>query len=76
VAGRILSPLALNGGQWSGSRSGCFTTGTHCTGGWVGPRGGLDTETVSAAKKFQTKVVDDNEIVFCDRSQLRKRQTR
>jgi hypothetical protein len=20
------------------------TTGTHCTGGWVGPRAGLDTE--------------------------------
>jgi hypothetical protein len=21
------------------------TPGTHCTGGWVGPRAGLDTET-------------------------------
>jgi hypothetical protein len=21
-----------------------FTPGTHCTGGWVGPRAGLDTE--------------------------------
>jgi hypothetical protein len=41
---------ALDGGEWSASRSGrAFTPGeripgTHCTGGWVGPRAGLDTE--------------------------------
>jgi hypothetical protein len=36
--------------EWSPSRRGraCTagdrTPGTHCTGGWVGPRAGLDTE--------------------------------
>jgi hypothetical protein len=40
---------ALDGGEWSASRPGrAFTPrertrGTHCTGGWVGPRAGLDT---------------------------------
>jgi hypothetical protein len=39
----------LEGGEWSASRSGRFTPGerapgTHCTGGWVGPRAGLDAE--------------------------------
>jgi hypothetical protein len=41
---------ALDGGEWSASRpgrtftSGERTPGTHCTGGWVGLRAGLDTE--------------------------------
>jgi hypothetical protein len=41
---------ALDGGEWSASRPGrAFapgerTPGTHSTGGWVGPRAGLDTE--------------------------------
>jgi hypothetical protein len=41
---------ALDGGEWSASRPGrAFTPGertlgTHRTGGWVGPRAGLDTE--------------------------------
>jgi hypothetical protein len=41
---------ALDGGEWSASRPGRAITpgertpGTHCTGGWVGPRAGLDTE--------------------------------
>jgi hypothetical protein len=41
---------ALDGGEWSASRPGRAlspgkrTPGTHCTGGWVGPRAGLDTE--------------------------------
>jgi hypothetical protein len=44
------STSALDGGEWSASRpgprfsSGQRTTGTHCTGGWVGPRAGLDTQ--------------------------------
>jgi hypothetical protein len=44
------SNSALDGGEWSASRSsralapGDRTLGTHCTGGWVGPRAGLDTE--------------------------------
>jgi hypothetical protein len=41
---------ALDGGEWSASRLGRALPpgkgppGTHCTGGWVGPRAGLDTE--------------------------------
>jgi hypothetical protein len=44
------STSALDGGEWSASRPGrAFTfgeraPGIHCTGGWVGPRAGLDTE--------------------------------
>jgi hypothetical protein len=44
------STSALDGGEWSASRPGCTsspeerTPGTHCTGGWVGSRAGLDTE--------------------------------
>jgi hypothetical protein len=39
--------LALDGGEWSASRSGRFTpregaSGTHWIGGWVGPRAILD----------------------------------
>jgi hypothetical protein len=37
--------IAPTHSEWSASRPGCaFTPGTHCTGGWVGPRAGLDTE--------------------------------
>jgi hypothetical protein len=38
------------GGEWSASRPGRALPpekgppGTHCTGGWVGPRAGLDKE--------------------------------
>jgi hypothetical protein len=41
---------ALEGGEWSASRPGRTLPpgkeppGTHCTGGWVGPRAGLDAE--------------------------------
>jgi hypothetical protein len=43
----IFLTSALVGGEWSASRPGCFTPGgkspgTHWTGGWVGPRTGLD----------------------------------
>jgi len=46
IALRILTP-PLNGGEWSTSRTGRFTSGerTPCTGwigGWVGPRDGLN----------------------------------
>ena len=38
--------LALRWGGWSAPRPGRFTPrerpGTYCTGGWVGPRAGLD----------------------------------
>jgi hypothetical protein len=41
--------LALDGGEWSAWRSGRTLPrekdpSTHCTGGWVGLRAGLDTE--------------------------------
>jgi hypothetical protein len=41
---------ALDGDEWSASRTGRTVppgkgpTGTHCTGDWVGPRVGLDTQ--------------------------------
>jgi hypothetical protein len=44
------STSALDGSEWSASRPchalspGKGPPGTHCTGGWVGPRAGLDTE--------------------------------
>jgi hypothetical protein len=38
----IFLTSALVGGEWSASRPGKFTPGTHWTGGWVGSRAGLD----------------------------------
>jgi hypothetical protein len=38
------STSALDGGEWSSLYSRVKDPGTHCTGGWVGPRAGLDTE--------------------------------
>jgi hypothetical protein len=35
---------ALDVGEWPALCPGERTPGTHCTGGWVGPRAGLDTE--------------------------------
>jgi hypothetical protein len=46
----LFSTSALDGGEWSDSPPGralppgLRTPGTHCTGGWVGPIAGLDTE--------------------------------
>ena len=38
--------MALEGGKGSASRPGCFypleRPGTRCTGGWLGPRAGMD----------------------------------
>jgi len=44
---RAFLTSALDGGEWSASRSGSFTPkesapGTHWIGGWVGPRAVLD----------------------------------
>jgi hypothetical protein len=45
-----LLTLAVDGGEWSSSRPGRAlplgerAPGTHCIGGWVGPRSGLDAE--------------------------------
>jgi hypothetical protein len=38
----IFFTSALVGGEWSASRSGRFTPGTHWTGDWEGPSAGLD----------------------------------
>jgi hypothetical protein len=51
VSSYSFSTWALDGSEWSASRPGrAFnprerTPGTHWTGGWVGPRAGLDTES-------------------------------
>jgi len=42
IAPHILN-LAVDGDEWSVSRSSRSTPGTHSIGGWVGPRAGLDT---------------------------------
>jgi hypothetical protein len=38
------STSALDGGEWSASRPGERTPGTHSTGGWMAPRAGLYKE--------------------------------
>jgi hypothetical protein len=46
----LILDLGTRWGEWSASRPdraftpGETTPGTHCTGGWVGPRAGLDAE--------------------------------
>ena len=55
---------ALDGGGWSTPRLGRFTsrkrTGTHCKGGWVGPRAGLDrcgkSRTLPPSPRFDPPV--------------------
>jgi hypothetical protein len=47
----------LVGGEWTASREGRFTAGerppgTHCIGGWVGPRAGLDRLDDVEKRKF------------------------
>jgi hypothetical protein len=39
---RVILTLSLVGGEWSASRPGRFTPGTHCVGDWVDPRAGMD----------------------------------
>jgi hypothetical protein len=51
VYSHICLALALVGDEWSPSRSGRFTPGTHWMGGWVDPRAGLDDVE---EKKFLT----------------------
>jgi hypothetical protein len=38
----ILLTSAVAGDEWSASRPGPFTPGTHWIGGWVNPRAGVD----------------------------------
>jgi hypothetical protein len=47
IAPRVVRPRALDGGEWSASRTSRFTPreiapGTHCIGGWEGLRAVLD----------------------------------
>jgi len=48
--------VALEGGEWSAARPGCTLPlgkpGTHFTGGWVGPRAGLDGWKISSPLEF------------------------
>ena len=47
---------ALEGGEWSAARPGRILPrerhGIHCTGGWVGPRVGLDGRKISSPPGF------------------------
>jgi len=47
---------AIEAGEWSAARSGALypreRPGTHFTGGWVGPRGGLDGQKISSPPGF------------------------
>jgi hypothetical protein len=42
VLSHIFLTSTLVGGEWSASRPGRFTPGTHWIGDWMGPRAGLD----------------------------------
>jgi hypothetical protein len=33
------------------------TPGTHCTGGWVGPRDGLDTEVKECIRRYRSIIL-------------------
>jgi hypothetical protein len=46
------STSALCGDEWSASRHGTFTLGTHSIGGWVGPRADMDDSAVGTATGY------------------------
>jgi hypothetical protein len=48
----LTSALAV--GEWSASRFGRFTPGTHWIGSWVDPRSGLDDENIPAPTRTRT----------------------
>jgi len=56
--GKLYSSMtaALEGGEWSAARPGSLYSqerpGTHFTGGWVGPRAGLDERKTSSPPGF------------------------
>ena len=45
-------PVALEGGEWSAARPSRTLHGTHCTGGWVGLRAGLEGRKFSPHRDF------------------------
>ena len=57
----FLGPSALDGGGGSAPRPGRLypreRPGTHCTGGWVGPRAGLDGPKISSQPGFDPRTV-------------------
>jgi len=54
-------PRRLEGGEWSASRPGRNLpqerTGTHCTGGWLGPMAGLEGRKISPLPGFDHLIV-------------------
>jgi hypothetical protein len=54
--------LAIEGCEWSAARPGSTLPrerpGTHCTGGWVGPRAGLDGREISPSPGFDPRAVE------------------
>jgi hypothetical protein len=62
------STSALDGGERSASRPGrAFTLGertpgTHCTGGWLGPRAGLDSRNISGFLSATEKTENVTEV--------------
>jgi hypothetical protein len=57
------------GWEWSASCSGRFTPGerapgTHCIGGWLGPRTGLDMEKILAPTEIRTQTPWSSSAIF------------
>jgi hypothetical protein len=54
----LIFDLGTRWDEWSALRPGKRTFDTHCTGGWVGPNAGLDTEEKSfASAEDRTSIV-------------------
>jgi len=51
---------ALEGGEWSAARPAILyhreRPGTYFTGGWVGPRAGLDRWKISSPQRFDPRL--------------------
>ena len=83
---------ALEGGEWSAARPGRTSPrerpGTHCTGGWVGPRAGLDGQKISSPRdsipdhpapsqslyrlSYPAQEADSRLLQFCERARGEK----
>jgi hypothetical protein len=48
--------------EWSPSRSGSFTPGTHSIEGWVDPRAGLDTESIVKQPSIKPHMPEDSDL--------------
>jgi len=50
---------ALEGGEWSAAPAALYPRerpGTHFTGGWMSPRGGLDGRKISSPPGFDPRI--------------------